>query len=273
MVKLVFVDMDDTFLSPDKTVSAENLRILDVAYEHGVQFVPCTGRNFPGIPTGLVSHPCVRYAVCANGAIIADAKTGEVLRRSVISKDTVRALFDQVGELPITFDLFADGTVYTAAKRWPIIDAAELSDATRAQVKAMRTKCDLTVPQMIDAAGEICRVNVFFTREQDKLAVWEAVDAMPELCRSSSLRCNVEITCADATKGTGVQWVCDHLGVSLADVVAFGDSNNDLPMIEVAGDGVAMGNAEDEVKAIANHVCGTCSESGIARYLEPLLVG
>lgn len=48
MVKLVFVDMDDTFVAPDKTIPADNLRFLDVTHERGVQFVPCMGRSLRG---------------------------------------------------------------------------------------------------------------------------------------------------------------------------------------------------------------------------------
>ena len=84
---------------------------------------------------------------------------------------------------------------------------------------------------------------------------------------------NVEITSVRATKGTALTWLCGHLGISPADAVAFGDSSNDLAMIEAAGDGVAMGNASPEVKAAADHVAPPCAEAGVARYLEPMLRG
>ena len=93
MVKLVFVDMDDTFVAPDKTIPADNLRILDVAHERGVQFVPCTGRSLRGLPQQLISHPCVRYAVCANGAIVSEVATGRTLREVTIRKDLALDLY------------------------------------------------------------------------------------------------------------------------------------------------------------------------------------
>ena len=117
----------------------------------------------------------------------------------------------------------------------------------------------------------IYRINVLFVDDAGRQAVWDAVDARPGLCRAQSIPVNVEITNAQATKGTALVWLCEHLGVPVADTVAFGDSGNDLSMIEAAGDGVAMGNAAPEVKAIADHVAPPCTESGVARYLEPLL--
>lgn len=79
MVKMVFSDLDGTFLTPDKIITAENRNMLDVAYARGVQFVPCTGRNLSDIPSELLAHPSVSYAVCCNGSLVVNAKTGRVI--------------------------------------------------------------------------------------------------------------------------------------------------------------------------------------------------
>ena len=270
MTRLVFVDMDDTFLSPDKGISDENRRILDVAHKRGVQFVPCTGRNVTGVPRELAEHPCVRYAVCCNGALICDAKTNEVLHEVDIPKGIVRDLYDSVRDLPITFDLFADGGVFTASGRWHVIDEMAVSDASRDNIKRVRTRVEAPVDKIIEQVGSICRVNVFYLTQGDADAVHAAVDARPELIWSTSLPCNVEITQREAHKGAGLRWLCERLGIDVADTVAFGDSSNDLTMLEAAGDGVAMDNASNECKAVADHVCESCAESGVARYLQRL---
>ena len=267
MVKLVFVDMDDTFLTPEKTITPLNRQALDLVYERGIQFVPCTGRNYTGLPEELVSHPSVRYAVCCNGAIVRDLCENRNLHEVVMDHALVHDLWHQIQGLKVTFDLFADDGVFTARDRWHIIDEMDVSEATRYVVTSVRTCCDKTVDQMIDAAGSICRVNVFYLTEKDKRAVWEAVDQRPELTRASSLPCNVEITHAGADKGSGLTWLCDYLGVSTTDTIAFGDSSNDIAMLRAAGDGVAMANAFPECLAAADHVTASCQDSGVARYL------
>ncbi len=216
MLKLVFVDMDDTFLTPEKTITPLNRKALDLAYERGIQFVPCTGRNYTGLPDELVHHPSVRYAVCCNGAIVRDLRENRNLREVTMDRALLHDLWHQIEGLEITFDLFADDGVFTARDRWHIIDEMDVSEATRYVVTSVRTCCDKTVDQMIDAAGSICRVSVFYLTEKDKRAVWEAVDQRPELTRASSLPCNVEITHAGADKGSGLTWLCDYLGVSRA---------------------------------------------------------
>lgn len=271
VVRLVFVDMDDTFLLPDKTVSAENLHVLDLAYERGVEVVPCTGRNATGLPRELVEHPCVGHAVCCNGAIICEAKTGRVLSEVDIERDVVRSLYEEVRDLDITFDVFTNGQVYTASDRWHVLDQMAVSRTSLAQIKSVRTRYEGTVDELLAGAGRIYRVNVFYLSEEDARVVHEAVERRPELTWATSLPCNVEITNHLATKGFGVRWLAERLGVPIEETVAFGDSGNDLTMLEVAGDGVAMANATAECLAVADHVAFSNAESGVARYLEPLL--
>ena len=70
MLKLVFTDLDGTFVDSQKLVPERNAYVLDLAAERGVQFVPCTGRNANGILPELANHPAVRYAICCAGAIV-----------------------------------------------------------------------------------------------------------------------------------------------------------------------------------------------------------
>lgn len=271
MLKLVFVDMDGTFLNSAKQITTENLVAMDLAVQKGVQFVPCTGRNVNGIPEQMVSHPSVRYAVCCNGALICDANTGKVLHEVSMKKETVRELFHKFEDLPITFDVFADRKVYTLADRWHYLDEMSVDEASRAQLKSIRVPFDGTLDQLLDACGTVCRINVFFMTEAAKQQVWATVDADASLRRASSLPCNVEVTDASAHKGAGLRWLCDYLGVDVADTAAFGDSSNDVTMLEDAGDGVAMANALPVAFAAADHTTTSCDDSGVARYLMPLL--
>ena len=160
MLKLVFVDMDGTFLNSAKKITSENLAAMDLAAQKGVQFVPCTGRNVNGIPEQMVSHPSVNYAVCCNGALVCDVRTGSVLHEVGIDKETVRALYRQVEDLPITFDIFADSKVYTLADRWHYLDEMPVDEASRAQLKSIRVPFDGTLDQLLAACGTVCRVNV-----------------------------------------------------------------------------------------------------------------
>ena len=72
----------------------------------------------------------------------------------------------------------------------------------------------------------------------------------------------------DATKSKAVAALAKHWGIDRCEIIAFGDDLNDIDMLSYAGVGVAMGNALDEVKAVANHICDTNENDGIAKWLE-----
>ena len=80
----------------------------------------------------------------------------------------------------------------------------------------------------------------------------------------------VEITPDGAHKGAAVARLCQRLGIDRSEVIAFGDNNNDLTMLEWAGRGVAMGNAVDEAKRVADEITSTNVDHGVAEILESL---
>ena len=118
----------------------------------------------------------------------------------------------------------------------------------------------------------IYKVMAHFATEQDRLEAERvfAPHAGPyEVINQGPLA--LEFTLKGVSKGSTALDLCLREGIDPAASVGIGDSGNDLSMIEVAGDGVAMGNASPEVKAAADHVAPPCTDSGVARYLEPLL--
>lgn len=271
MVKAVFVDMDDTFLTPEKTITPENAHIMDVAYDAGVLFVPCTGRAVSGLPKQMVSHPAVRYAVCCNGAQVVDVPSRTILHEVPMNKAAVKALYEEVRDLPITFDVFSGNGIFTNAETFAVFESVKLSAPMRTFVISERTFVNKSIEQIIDEAPSITKLTTFFINEEGRNGTRAAIESHPELSYSYSTSTNYEISDAHASKGSGLEWLCEFLSIPIADTIAFGDNGNDIPMIVAAGDGVAVGNATPDVKKIADHIAPSCSESGVARYLEPLL--
>ncbi|MDY3970981.1 MAG: HAD family hydrolase [Atopobiaceae bacterium] len=271
MVRLIFSDLDDTFLSADKTIPDANRALLEEASRQDIQFVPCTGRNINGIPASIAEYGCVHYAVCCNGALVADLDRGEVIHEVDIEKEEVRRLFRALEGLPITFDLFADGHVLTAEDRWRFLDEIPVTEPTRIHIKEVRTCYPGSVEDMIDAAKNICRINIFYLDNDTRDRVWEVVDSFSDLIRASSQPCNVEVTKNGADKGAGLLWLADHLGVPVEETVAFGDSSNDIAMLKAAGDGVAVANARPECLAAAEHIAQSNDKGGVGLYMEELL--
>ena len=275
-VRIVFADMDDTFLHTDKTLVDENMAMLDRLAREGIEFVPCTGRSLYATPEEVRRHPSVHYVIPVNGSSVYRMSDEAHVHGVVMGKERALALYERLADLRIDIDVFADGRIFTERWRWNLIDSLGIPEHHRTFMKRSRTPVDLTVPQIIERAKVVERLGVYWTdgdqSSEMAAAVRKAVEADPTLHGTSSLRMGMEILDQRTSKGEALAWLCESLSIPSECSVAFGDSPNDIEMIKAAGDGVAMSNAYPEVRAIADHVTGSNDEAGFARYLEGLLV-
>lgn len=269
-VRMVFSDLDGTFLTRQKTIPQRNLDALTRLAERGLAFVPCTGRSASSVPPELLRHPASRYVVADNGVIVAELPSGRVLNAWYMGKERTLALYEEVKDLDITFDVFMDGKILCEEVRYDRIPLMVHPEADLRFSLSSRTRTDLTVPQMLERARHVERVTVYFHRPSDRAEVIRCVEGTPGLTWTTSVPYDIEIMDAHASKGAALRWLCGYLGIATGDVVAFGDGENDVPMIKAAGDGVAMANAAPSIRAVADHVAPSCDEAGVARYLEGL---
>ena len=270
-IRLVFADMDDTFLARDKSLPHANLEALDLLAERGIDFVPCTGRPVTGIPQEVMAHPATRFAVGSNGGLVIDAKTGFVLRRQVMPTSLVTSIYHQVRDLDVTFDCFVPGHVLCERRRFEAMEHFGVDAANLQVIKAFREPHDATIPELIAGYEGVEKVTLYWSREADRDAARAALAARDEIDVTTSHPKNFEFMAHGTSKGSALTWLCAHVGIEAAQTVAFGDSANDLPMLVAAGDGVAMANASAEVRSQADHVCGNCDDGGLGTYLKELL--
>ena len=97
------------------------------------------------------------------------------------------------------------------------------------------------------------------------------LNKIEEIEITSSWGNNLEIMSEGSTKGKAIEFLANLLNINREEIIAFGDNYNDVSMIEFVGTGVAMGNAEEDVKNIANYVTDTNSESGVAKAIDKLV--
>lgn len=266
-VRGVFVDLDDTFLAPDKSIPAANLALMDRLAEQGIELVPCTGRHVGGVPAAMREHPCVRYVVASNGGIVHDLRAGCDLRVVDIPRQDIVALYGLLCDQPIVFDAFADGRAYTERARFHRFDQIEVPEGLRGYLKAGRTPVDTTIPELLATIGPVTKLSIFFVGDKAARACREAIGSFPNLYHVQTSASCYETMDRRATKGNALVWLANRQGWDIAQTVAFGDNNNDVSMIEAAGDGVVMENGEPQVKALADHLAPPAAEGGVARYL------
>ncbi len=274
MIGLVCSDLDGTFLNSSGQIPEENMRMLELLAERGIEFVPASGRPGFGIPQPIAAAKATHYIISSNGARLTRVERGrevEVLASNHMKKESAVQLYEKIGDLDITFDVLIDDKVYSERSRLEKLDRFIPNPIDCALFRSFRTPVDETIPELLRDVSELEKVTILIDSQSKKDAVLEAVEAMPELCWTNSKPNNIEISDVRASKGAALSMLADHLGIPLEETVAFGDNFNDVSMLQVAGTGIAMANATKEALDAADFVGASCDEAGVATYLATIL--
>jgi Cof subfamily protein (haloacid dehalogenase superfamily) len=259
--RLIATDIDGTLIRSDHTLSR---RTLDVLGAVPAPVVLVTGRPVRWLSQLYDQLPAPLPAVCANGAVVYDPGTDEILRAQPLSVDLLldvaKRLRDAVPDIALAVEV-DHGRSFWYEEAWPLRWENE-SDT----VRVLTTPADLTsVPAVKLLARSASQVD-----PDDFYALISRTLGPTAEATHSSTSALVEISAAGVTKAAGLAWLCERQGVVAEEVLAFGDMPNDVPMLSWAGHSVAMGNAHPAVREVADDVTLTNDEDGVADYLSSL---
>ena len=117
------------------------------------------------------------------------------------------------------------------------------------------------------------KVQGLFADMKEREQAWQELKQFDSLELVASLKYNIEINAAGVNKGKGLLELGEILGISREEIMAFGDGDNDIAMLREVGFGVAMQNADEEVKAVADYVTGSNDEDGVAKAIARFVLG
>lgn len=270
-IKLIALDLDGTLLMPDKSLSERNKKALKRAVEEeGAAVTLATGRAYGLVKMILDEAPFIQYAVLSNGAIAADAK-GNILFKKVLTGSQALEIFDYVfktfPDIDKEMDFFENGIRIVGTGWAEYIRRMNIDEGTKKLLEKSQSVADQRA--YLKKSEGVEKISVRFLNSDDKNAAFKVLEEhFKDFQVCSSLDCNIEITCRGITKSLGLQKLTQHLGIGMEEVIAFGDNGNDYEMIRDCGIGVAMGNAEPEVKFLADRITKSNIEDGVACMLE-----
>ncbi|OJF13833.1 Cof-type HAD-IIB family hydrolase [Couchioplanes caeruleus] len=261
--RLVASDIDGTLIRDDGTLSSRTIDVLDRLRDRGVPAVLVTGRPVRWLRQLYDQMAEPLPAICANGAVVYDPDTDEILRAAPLSVelllDVTKRLREAVPDVALAVEV-ENGRSFWYEENWPL-----RWDVEHQAVRMLSTPEELTTAPAVKLLARSAQHG------PDEFAelVSRTLGELAEATHSSSSAL-VEISAAGVTKAAGLAWLCEREGIDAAEVVAFGDMPNDLPLLAWAGRSVAMGNAHPAVKEVADEVALTNDEDGVAAYLERL---
>ncbi len=267
-IKMIAFDLDGTFLDDDKKIPEANLRALERAAERGARIVPATGRIYQGIPEEIRGLPFVRYFLTVNGAYVYDAHEDAVLRRAELTAELSLRIMEYADSENVIYDCYQDNWGYMSRGMLARVeDYVDVPGIIRL-IRTLRAPVDSLPDSVREKGAPIQKLQLYVKDQQHKARIiGELKSRFPEVSVSSSFRCNIEINSSDATKGQALMGLGRALDVDMSRVIAFGDGSNDIDMLRAAGMGVAMANAEEEVKAAADYVTLSNNDAGVAAAL------
>ncbi|HEX4433131.1 MAG TPA: HAD family hydrolase [Frankiaceae bacterium] len=255
--KVVASDLDGTLVDSEGHISPRTRKALDRVREAGALLIFVTGRPPRWMAQVVAETGASGLAVCANGAMVYDLGSGEVIRQHVLEPASAARLVEAIrAELPgVTFAVesglgFAHEPGYVPTWPAPKTAVAEVAVLLQDPVAKLLVKHPERGPDDIHAiVAGIAGADATVTYSGNVL---------------------LEVSAAGISKASTLEALCLENGDGPADVIAFGDMPNDVPMLAWAGYGVAVANAHPSVLAIADEITGSNDEDGVAQVLEQL---
>lgn len=270
-IKLIALDLDQTTLRTDKSLSERTRQAILAAIRAGIWVVIASGRSFGSLPAAILEVPGIRYAVTSNGSAIYRLPEGERCHEFLMDPSVVGQLLELIPR-ELAMEAFWEGRAY--ASRCYVEDPGRFgaTDHAALYVQATRTPVEQIRDFMREHQAELDSVQVVVGDEKIRDELWKKLEqAVPGLYLTSSASTLLELSQTVGGKRCGLEWLGRTLGIAPEEMMAFGDAQNDIDMIRYAGVGVAMGNGHPALKEAADRVTLTNDEDGVALVIEEYL--
>jgi Cof subfamily protein (haloacid dehalogenase superfamily) len=271
MKKILFTDLDGTLLNNDKQVSDGNRAAIQRLLDAGHYLVVSTGRpvksGFKVVQRlGLTMPGC--YMIAYNGGTIFDCSEQKILTEKTFPLEYVQYLFKEANEYGIHIQTYGEDDKVLTTKDSPELQYYLKGNRNALDYEIHENVCELLVKDPY----KVLLINM----DEEKLLDFrnEHQEWAEGKCESTfSSRQLLEYLPKGVNKGSGVRMLCEMLEVKIENTYAAGDERNDISMIETAGVGIAMKNAVDEVKAVADYITENDNDhDGIAEVIDKLIL-
>ncbi|WP_134703352.1 Cof-type HAD-IIB family hydrolase [Ammoniphilus sp. YIM 78166] len=236
-LKLIALDIDGTLLNDRGVIPEENHQAIQLAKQKGIHVVLSTGRSIITCREYAKSLQLDSYLVTSNGAEVWDNK-GNLLQQHILTASLVGQMYEMAQAYETRFWAISTDRIWSGEMPEDIFSRHWLKFGFELDTMQKKEK----IASLLADTGEL------------------------EITSSTPM--NLEINTRGVHKARGLQYVCEQLGIGMKQVIAMGDSLNDLEMIKAVGCGIAMGNAQEELKRAADWITDTNEEAGVANAIK-----
>ncbi|QUM81110.1 Cof-type HAD-IIB family hydrolase [Moritella sp. 5] len=267
MYKLVALDMDGTLLNSQGAISPRNKQAILAAIAQGTRVVLASGRPLEGMTWALEELGMIGnddYVACYNGTLVYQVAGKKLLRSQTVTGADAKSLASLATKLGVYVHAFSlKHGLITPKHNYYTDHEAKINGLTITEVDFSTLSDDEEI------------LKVMMIDEPEKLSA--AIAQLPaEIYQQYNILQSapffLEFLHTDSHKGIGVKAIADQFGINADEVICMGDAGNDKQMLVYAGLGVAMDNASDDIKAIANHITASNDNDGVALAIEKFVL-
>lgn len=267
-IKMVGLDLDGTLLTSKKELTAHTKEVIEKAIAQGCVVLVATGRPITAVSKELLVFPGMKYAVTANGARIINVETKEVLYENLVSMEKAGQVLDILADYDDIYEIIIDGQGYTKADCLRNVQNYFESPSMQEYMLTTRIPVDDVKGTMLEANSPVDKVHGIFRDLEELKEATERVEQISDIEITGAFSNTLEVNAKGVNKGYALVKLGEMLGINREEIMACGDGMNDYDMLREVGFGVAMANADERVKAIADYVTDTNDNEGVAKAFE-----
>lgn len=275
--KIVFIDIDGTLVNDEKMVPEENIKIIKALKKNGIEVVLASGRPYHSIEKYSNQVGAVPYIIGSNGGIVANFVEDKKIFSTNIEKDSALEIAKLIKDNNIYFTVTISGNLIVEDEQYSmtkenrneliLVNSLEEYLETNDAPVIKFSLIDDEKEKLQDIRKEIVKNFNIEVTEVDEFMI-------PKKYRKAEnnykLPYVMDIMPKGISKAKAIEELCKYLGIELAQTVVFGDGLNDIEMFNVGGYKVAMGNAANQIKELADVVTKTNNEAGVAYELNKI---
>ena len=274
MYKMICIDIDGTLIRPDLTISERVAQAIGKAKEKGLIIALSTGRMHKSALMYSDELGLTDPIVSSNGAYVSERDGSRIYYEENLSGEDMLLIQDVLDRNDTKINWYNHGTMYISEYRDYVgryeALAKTLPENRRIHIKYLNE--EFTLKHLIEETGNAIQKGIVFPKAERISTIRDQISENQRIKVVSSGIDNLEFTSYLADKGLGVLSLAKAKGIHPDEIIAIGDSENDLSMLKVVGMPVAMGNAMQSVLDVAEYVTDTNVNDGVAKMIEKLVL-